>query len=328
MKKLLINIALISLLCTACSPAKQRADLPDSQQEGETLMQEDSQKGSGEDDNGPESWGYNMNFLKCRTGDHGDKTYGEFAGEDIVYDGNDVEIGVTVTMDFEPDIEQKTASLLTMLFLDGKLIPFSIDDSAYERLHPVALTLEEEQLFHVTFTPYGVSENEEKEVLFIGIPFYDKDSVQFFENSVLFHNMNITSINGSLEAPDEESSREYETPGSLGEFDSTEAEDFQRHVPEVRDVFLHKGSGLYYVGTHETGAYLTLLFCDGQLYPGFDGAYSLLWENDGTKEYVCRQIDRSGLGEGHHVLFALTINTGSEAFGMDKAIKSYHLTEG
>lgn len=258
------------------------------------------------------------NIYKCVVNPAtGQKKYALYLGENIVYSGEPLEIGVKLYAKMG-DSSYDKIPVLCMLILDGKMIPFSLDGDENGMLHTLTIKNAAEGMYSVIFTPYGVSGQEPKQLLFMAIPFYDKKEVTIFENDILACQKKIISEGGELPPEIYEPGSGYIFTEDLYSIYQKNIQDISDHAGEVMDYIIQSDNGeLHYTAdtAYEPGQYLTILVCDGELYNGFDDRPYLLWEK---KEggYMDKQIKTEGLTKGKHTIFAVTVDFTNDNFCM------------
>ncbi|MCI8668644.1 MAG: hypothetical protein HFI34_03820 [Lachnospiraceae bacterium] len=256
------------------------------------------------------------NIYKCITNpDTGEKKYGLYLGEDIVYSGEPLEIGVKLYANMGTS-SYNDIPVLCMLILDGKMIPFSMDGDENGVQHALTIKNAVEGTHSVIFTPYGVSGQTSKQLLFMAIPFYDKGEVTIFENDILACQKKIISEGGEVPPETYEPGSGYIFTEDLYSLYQKNIQDISDHVDEVMDYIVQSDNGeLHYTADslYEPGQYLTILVCDGELYNGFDDRPYLLWEKkeDG---YMDKQIKTENLAKGKHTIFAVTVDFTNDNF--------------
>lgn len=272
-----------------------------------------------------ESTGYTLSYLTNFYEYVWDETtekykYGRFLGEDITYRSKDTNLAVSLSLDMGKS-DYKDISMLCIMLLDGQLIPFSMSDENKQLVNYITQENGREVKYHLDFTPYGINMEEEKELIFAAIPFYDNEKVEIYENGVLYHSKKIISES-------EEISRDEYKEGAGYLFDEVENMygkpiwEISEYNGEISDYIIQKDDGkIYYMADYMDGEFVTFLFCDGKLFSGFDGEYYLKW-NENSQSYLNKEIDVSSLDEGKHILFAVTVDiTGNNIlFGVNKSM--------
>ena len=272
-----------------------------------------------------ESTGYTLSYftnffeyvLDETTGQY---KYGRFLGENIKYRGEDTNLAVGLSIDMGKS-DYKDISMLCIMLLDGQLIPFSMSDENKQLVNYITQENGREVKYHLDFTPYGINMEEEKELIFAAIPFYDNEKVEIYENGVLYHSKKIISES-------EEISRDEYKEGARYVFDEVENMygkpiwEISEYNGEISDYIIQKDDGkIYYMADYMDGEFVTFLFCDGKLFSGFDGEYYLKW-NENSQSYLNKEIDVSSLDEGQHNLFAVTVDITEDniLFGVNKSM--------
>lgn len=304
MKKVSILILIMSILFTGCSGKSSYTD------KGTEIKATEEKTDEEQSSENTEGFSTNLSSNLYKTqidSDTGERKFGLFLGENILYEGNEVEIGAGVCADM--GLESYTEiPILCMLVLDGRLIPFSVDGSSNEITHKLSVNNAEEKRFTLKFMPYGVSENEEKQLLFIAVPFYDKNSVELYENDLLYCAKKIESLNGNLDAENYQEGKDYFFEDDIKTYYGQELPQVSEYYGEVFDYLVQTEKGeLYYIADYPEGKYETIIICDGELYNGFDGCPYLIWDKK-ENGYMNKKIDLTNLEKGSHVLSVITID--------------------
>jgi hypothetical protein len=251
---------------------------------------------------------FSINFEKIVVDEEsGETKYEMFLDDDIVYNGTDVQLLTYFTIGMgSPDYEE--IPLMAMLLLDGKYIPFSIDDNEETKIHYFETINGEEQTYTLKFKPYGVSKTERKEIQFIIIPFYSKKDTALQENDILEIKKGIISESEDLEIEESMTEISYEIIEDLKQKYNKDLHEISPYNGAIFDYIIQNEDGsVYYMGDYDNGSYSTYLFCDGELYNGFDNQYCMNWTKK-QEGYVNKAIDTSGLSKGEHTLFAVTVS--------------------
>lgn len=304
MKKVSILILVMSILFTGCNGKSSYTDKGTETK----LTAENTDDGQSSENKEGFSTELSSNFYKTQVdSDTGERKFGLFLGENILYEGNEVEIGAGIRADM--GLESYTEiPVLCMLVLDGRLIPFSVDGSPNEITHRLLVNNAEEKKFTLKFMPYGVCENEEKQLLFIAVPFYDKNSVELYENDLIYCAKKIESSKGNLDAENYLEGKDYFFKDDIESYYGQELPQISEHYGEVFDYLVqNEKEELYYVADYPEGKYETIIICDGELYNGFDGCPYLIWDKK-ENGYMNKKIDITGLAKGSHVLSVITID--------------------
>lgn len=236
----------------------------------------------------------------------GESKYGLLLGENITYSGKNIELGADLYVNMGND-RYTDIPLLCMLLLDGKMIPFSIDNKEEADIQYISIQNGEEKMYPLNFKPVGVSDTEIKKLLFIAIPFYNYENTTIFENDILYCEKNIVSLAGELVSEDYESGIGYFIERDLEKIYNKSLKEISEYNGELTDYIIQNDdSKIYYMGDYDSGEYETFLFCDGQLYGGFDNRYYLKWSK-AEEGYVNKEIDMGSVNSGRHILFTMTV---------------------
>lgn len=201
---------------------------------------------------------------------------GNIKSKQVSYNGEPLHVAVDI---LEGNTEQ-TAVLpldsLFVLFVDGNVIPFSINDNQESMTQPITLHLNQEETFIISFTPYNAIKGNTVNVKLCVIPNYSKS----VEN--VYDNFGFISSGFSVKAKVDAEKMKQST--SLSE--------------DKKDLLLKDLSGTMFVqsknGTYEKTqknctisdidklfffsddfdsnyAYNTVVFCNGEVMNGFSG---------------------------------------------------------
>lgn len=307
MKKILWYTIFIMIILTGCSNGKTE----DKGTETNDTVWNESETQNGGKDTDETTANYSnqalVNILKYVIDEETRQgKYGKLINEDIVYYGESVELGVDLYVEMGSGTDMDIP-LMCMMILDGREIPFSINDSEINNIQYISMKNGSQERYSVKIVPYGVSETESKELLFVAVPFYDKSRSSVYDNMVVHYPATIISEAGELKAEEAVQDSEYFILEDLKQLYNKELWEISEHNGVIRDYIIQNEDGkIYYMGDYQAGEYETFLFCDGQLYNGFGGQYYLQWRKDDSG-YINKEIDVSLLDGGEHSFFAVTI---------------------
>ncbi len=243
-----------------------------------------------------------------RNEETGEVKYGYFLDETITYEGSDIELGVTTGIDLN-DRRYDTVEGAAIMTIGGQLVPFSIDGGEKKICHNVTLSNGGEQKQIISFAADMLEKGEKTDWCFTIVPFVEEYRHVADESQVLQFGSFIESTVDRTNY--EQVATEYCTEGYF--FDTTEnvygktLNEICPYSGAVRDFILQDKNGKWmYLGSHPKGKSIVLLFCDGQLYEGFDGSYGMMI-NKIVTGYVNKEIDISKLSVGTHTMHALVL---------------------
>lgn len=271
------------------------------------------------------------------------KVDGEYglSGVPIEYESGEVEIGIDRTYTYEKNgtLLDMDLDIYTLIVCNGELVECGINGSDKSIVQRFNVHNGERYFYDVNFIPYGLSENGEAEVFAIDIAEPSRYAVddngrsKDIETSMpVSSEFKIVSVNGG-KTPENAFSFCNENyivnkiNISDGVYINDEIEYLFSHnitmgvgVNPEEDFILEMEDGTYQFwavrnlkkwysdDTDEDSiseSYITLLFCDRELYPAFDGSYVFKWETVGPN-VVTKELDLSGLEKGEHELFTVT----------------------
>lgn len=327
MKKILWCTVFLLLFLSGCAksdeamePQREEGDLSDA---ADAFTQTDTSEYDTAGENMAErSSQWSANGLSPQENPYnGEQQYVSFYGEDIVYAGDPIELGMSVEIAIQP-LDNDRIPLLCMVLIDGQPVPFSLGTGEADVVQYTELQNGEQAILPLLIEPENISQGETKQLLFVGIPFYDKADNGSLENDIL-------SWEHNLYAQAEAAGGE---PAALGRLTVLSEDDVEElYAADVHEIFpdremirdcimQNKEGDWYYLGGYEQGRGRTYLICDGLLFDGFpDGQYSILWEDE-TEGYGQEKIDISSLAEGSHLLTAFTVEYGQSTLWIKKSV--------
>lgn len=247
------------------------------------------------------------NLYKCVIDEKtGKEKYGLLLNEPFVYKGSPFSIGASLYINNEIT-EDKDISVLCLLLLDGIPIPFSMDDNKLDILQSVVLQNGIEKKVKIDTEPYGVSK-ESKNLIFLGIPFANKENNEVYENNILYCTNDIVSEKENLPVKGSELQYKSDYIDNIDEMieNVTSGTDNSNGQNRYIHNFIYTSEDKYFFTSDiNEGKNETILFCDGKLYEGFDDSSYFLWE--GKSEFINMKIDTSKLTAGKHIMSVVTI---------------------
>lgn len=236
----------------------------------------------------------------------GEAEYNYFIDDCITFDGNALEFGISVSVNTY-DSRYETVDALVVMVVDGQLIPFELADEGEKLVHNITMNNGQERREIISFSAENIEKDEKKDWTLCVIPLLEEYRYVPDEIVVAYYN---TAITSTVERQ-ESSGSTYCTDGYY--FDTSENV-YGKSLYEISEyngvvcdyILKDKNGNLSYMGDHDDGRLVTLLFCDGQLYNGFSESYGMITEGN-SGEQVHRQIDTSGLSAGTHEMFAVAL---------------------
>lgn len=239
----------------------------------------------------------------------GEQKEGFILDDLLKYDGGRMKLKVSLGMFLDDSYEE--IPVLLMVFLDDHLIPFSLAGKEEALLHELSLENNKDCHTYIEFVPVGASDIEEKSLSVIAVPFYDKPETSISENDILKYTVGIISENGSLEEESGGLSDDYFIADMTTVYQK-ELHEISKYNKIVADYLLFDAEGSFcYSGDYLAGEYVTFLFCDGKLYPGFNGESYFLWEKE-DDNFVHHKIDLEDLEKGKHIFFTITFERNTD----------------
>lgn len=291
------------------------------------------------------SYGGGANAYRKVDGEYG------LRGVPIEYETGEVEIGISRYSSYEKDgnLLDIDIYLYTMVVCNDEFIEFGIEGSEKSIVQKMVVENNENVTYDINFTPYGLIEDGEvkaKVLIFSQPSKYSVDDngrAGWMENpSPDGFEFTIVSTNGG-KAPENTLSICNENYNvnkfSIVDDHYTENEDreylFSHNIPSFggnpeEDFIVEKEDGTYQFmairnleqwikdddgdidAENISESYITVLFCDGKLYPAFDRSYIFSWETVGMNTVV-KELDLSGLEKGEHELFTYTYYINNKA---------------
>lgn len=241
--------------------------------------------------------------------DNNDTATAGFPIENIVYSGNDVKLGISVTVNNEK-MGNENIKLMCFLLINGTPVPFSVDGGERKCTNYTEVINGSEKVMQAEFYPYGIDE-EDNDVIFVGVPFYDiAETQEPSENMVVYCKKNITSQVGATEKADMHNvSQTYFCSDITTDTYGKELYEISPYNGSIKDFIVKNDDGsMYFLGDYKASAGITYLFVDGEFFNGFDGNSSLGWDSTG-KRFVNAVIDCSSLEPGVHSIYAVTVRS-------------------
>ncbi len=228
----------------------------------------------------------------------------------LSYHGNDL------VLRYEAQITSSTRNKIdacTFVLIDGKRVPFSMDDSSDEEV--IYHTFEGKQQIHELRINLDQVPLTEQSVLTV-VTYSDynvfPEDISYAQESIS------TSYHIAIQPSDEienHSDRSNEVCSSFDYFDDTTAYyTYITTTPENPNNYhiksLHNQELFFNSGILEEGSYTAMLFLDGKPINGFDGKPYLEWDNkNGNEKPIMKQIDPAVLPkEGKHIMSSVVIN--------------------
>lgn len=254
--------------------------------------------------------------------DTGKEKFGMLLKENFVYTGEELLIGAGMYINNEMT-EEENIPVLCMLLLDGNPIPFSVNGNESSVLQKDVLENGVEKKVKLGFMPYGVSDND-KSLMFIAVPFFDKANIQIYENDVLCCMKKIESECGDLEWNGINNECEYNYIDDISMikqkvFEKTDISNgWDEYV--VNYIYKDDNGDYYFTADYQNGKYKTMILCDGNLYHGFDGGESFEWE--GGTGYIHKKINTDSLALGKHIMSVITIEDNDNYYSVKKSLNT------
>lgn len=251
--------------------------------------------------------GVGANFYNVRRDEETQKIkYSTILDEHITYEGGDLELGVSLFIDV-PNLQNEKIQAVAMLAIDGQLVPFSIEGGENAVTHKIELENRESKKKLINFIPSMIEKDETAELAIIVVPMLESYVNVPDEVAVIKYNKSILS---TVEKTDKNQIKYC----SDGYYFDTAKNVYGKELYEicpyngaVQNYILEDKEGKWnYMSEYGKGKLIVLLFCDGELYNGFDGSYGLVIDKT-EKTLVHKQIDMSKLSEGIHKIFAVVL---------------------
>ena len=303
MKKIMLGIIItMSLLCGCDNEKDNVINDKETTSESETESQDsniDVNRGIGTF----------LNIYKItRDEATGEIKYSYFLDDYISYDGNKIELGIAMYIDPVSN-KYDTVKAMSMMVVDDQLVPFTIDDSEEKLVHNITLENAKEARKLISFSPNNLEKGEEQEWAIILVPLLEEYNHVPDEAMAAFYHKKITSTVEKTNTVDKDYfDKDYFYDTTKNVYDK-ELYEICKYNGAVRDyILLGKDNKWYYTSDqHVGGKVVTLLFCDGELYDGFNGKYSLLIDKTMDGQQVHKEIDTLKLTSGKHEIFAVIL---------------------
>lgn len=252
------------------------------------------------------------------------------------YDGNPLEYLIKssfslTTMDgknFDAEVEY-----VLFLQIDGKLVPFSLNESEEKMFYQITMKTNEEQEWKINFEPYGAKKGETHAAYMQIIPLGEYSlecSNALYQTGNLLNNIQqkleyTALVDSDKGYEDKEVNSEcYQSVENfygdkLMDSELKYVENAVENKEEINSDFMFNtdlglsytslkyGTKTYMDEAKEQINYTSILICDDQIYEGFDGEVYLNWKaKEGTVlNYL---IDADKLEAGEHEMYTILFN--------------------
>lgn len=231
--------------------------------------------------------------------------YGTFLDKQIVYEGEELELGVSVEFDI-PNEECESVTALLMLVVNNELTPFSLDNSEKEMLQEVVLDNGKDKTMLLSFKPDNLGTNQTSDWIIAAIPLLDEYAHPAEETVVIScHKQIISCADNSQAVSNQPCENGYFFDSTVNVY-GKKLNEISKYNGTIQDYILQDNKGdWYYMGDNTEGKYLTMLFCDNQYFNGFDGTYNLM-VNKTSAEPVHKKVDMSSIENGNYNFYTVT----------------------
>ena len=254
-----------------------------------------------------------QNIYKVKKEENGDITCGSILGDNINYDGNKIELAMDMSITTGKDLGGMMEAMVLMV-VDKQLIPFSMEDSKEALVHKVELenTVTSRKL--ISFSVNNILKGEEKEWAILLVPLLEEYAHVPDEVVVGIYNKKIESSVDGTDIAEKELCKEgyfYDTVENL--YGKSLIEICQYNGAVIDFILQSKDGKWYYtLDSRSTEKLVVMLFCDGELYDGFNGKSGIYIDNTVEMQQLHMEIDTSKLEVGKHEIMALVLEYDDE----------------
>ena len=308
MKKLIIVILVAMLLLCGCDKEPEKTN------NSTEIVPETTSEISGGHNVDP-----NMGIIvyqllyKVKHEENGDIKYSAFIEDNINYDGNKIELALDMSITSGKYLSGMMEAMVLMV-VDNQLIPFSVEGSEEAIVNKVELenTVTARKL--ISFSIDNLNNGDEKEWAVLLVPLLEEYAHIPDEVMVGYCHRNlVSSVDGTDKDENELCSEGYFYDTVENIYGKTLFEICQ-YNGVVKDFILQGTDGKWYytLDSRSTENLVVMLFCDGELYDGFNGKSSLYIENTIEEQQLHMEIDTSMLAAGEHEMIALVLKYDDE----------------
>lgn len=303
MKKIVISIMIVQLLLCGCDKGPEKIE-----DNNEVLTESTSEVSGGHYVDPNAGIMIYQNIYKVKREENGDIKYSSFFEDIINYDGNKIELAMDMCITSGKDLNGMMEAMILMV-VDEQLIPFSIEGSKEAFIHKVKLenTVASRKL--ISFSVNNLQKGVEKEWAILLVPLLEEYAHVPDEVVVGVCDKKIMSSVDGTDIVEKDFCVEgyfYDTVQNLY---GKRLFDICPYNGAVLDYILQSKDGKWYytLDSRNSETLVVMLFCDGELYDGFNGKSSLYIENTVEQQQVHMEIDSSRLAEGEHEMMAVVL---------------------
>lgn len=233
--------------------------------------------------------------------------YGYILDDYIVYNGDELELGLSITIDV-PSMQEEKIEAVAMMVIDGQLCSFSIEGGQKDITHKITLENRKEERRLINFIPSMIEKDNKAEWVIIVVPMLESYGHTLDEVVVVTYNKQILSnVDKKVNGENAFCSEDYYFDTAKNVY-GKELHDICPYNGTILNYIIEdKGGNWNYMSEYTKGKMRVLLFCDGVLYNGFNESYGLFIEKE-EQELVHKQIDITKLSEGRHKIFAVVMH--------------------
>lgn len=228
--------------------------------------------------------------------------------EKIVYSGDRIHIGASVIWEDESK-DSVSLKMLCCLMLDGKLIPFSVEDGNEDEINYITVQNGAEQRVSVEFYPYGLTA-QETALIFICIPYYEKmETEDMSENLMMYCKKMIRSDAGDTESLPLEKSENYFITDNTVDTYGKKLYEISSYNGSLKDYVLQDKNGdVYYLGDYQETQGMTYLMVNDEFLKHDQKNFCIDWNNHQGK-FINYKIEKSAFLAEKNKVFAITVRS-------------------
>lgn len=224
--------------------------------------------------------------------------------DDFIFIGQKMNFEMSTTINLA-GYNSDTIEVMAMVLVDNLPVPFVLENSDEKIINVFEITNGEELKQNFSFTPKNIKSDESIMTVLL-IPCYNQMTTDIYNNSVILQSKYLSSEVETAKGQEIVYSNDYIQIEDTTELYGKTLNEISEYNGFICDFILENEDGkLYYMGDKQEGDYITYLFCDGELYGGFDGLEYFAWKKQ-ESGYVNKEIDINGLASGKHYMFAVT----------------------
>ena len=307
MKKLVIGILIAMLSLCGCDKEPEKIN-----NNTETVPETTSQISGGHNVDPNMGIMVYQKLYKVKKEENGDIKCGSFIEDNINYDGNKIELAIDMSVTSGKDLSGMMEAMVLMV-VDKQLIPFSVEGSKEAIIHKVELENTVTARKFISFSVDSINTGEEKEWAVLLVPLLEEYAHVPDEVVVGVCDRNLVSSVAGTDAEMELCDKGYFYDAVENLYGKSLFEICQ-YNGVVKDFILQGEDGKWYytLDSRSTDTLVVMLFCDGELYNGFDGKSNLYIDKTVEQQQLHKEIDTSMLTAGKHEMMAIILEYDDE----------------